>query len=309
MAQKLKNSLSYSIMIISWAITILIVSGYNIQSLNIVQEAAVWVLFLFLAIGVIGFILNSSKLILNSFACAAVLCVYLKSASNSALQMPVVNDSTQFSIAHINLSSVESGYGEFVEELKTRDLDIISFQEVKPDWAGVLKQSLTELMPHYIENVRIDLFGMSIFSRYPIVFKDTVLIDNIPFLSAGIELEKEKTISVNNPLITPSINSTMDKTQEVQMEKAAAHLESMSGTKVVLGDFNMVYWSSRIRDFREETGLMNSRRDISQSVLSIPYDHIFYSNDLECTKFIDLIDSTDIRLGIQADFQFSNDAL
>ena len=54
---------------------------------------------------------------------------------------------------------------------------------------------------------------------------------------------------------------------------------------------------------------MNSRRDISQSVLSIPYDHIFYSEDLECTKFIDLLDQGSTRLGIQGDFQFTETKL
>ena len=309
MSNKIKKSISFAIMIISCVLTIVIVTDFNVKSQHSIQDSAVWILFLFLGIGVIGFFLNSTRLILTEFACAALLCMYLKSASNSALQMPVINDSTHFSVAHINLSSVESGYGEFVRELIAKDLDIISFQEVKPDWASVLKESLAVEMPYFVENVRIDLFGMSIFSRYPIIFQDTILVDNIPFLTAGIELEEDKNISITNPLITPSINSTMDKTQEVQMEKTSEYIQSKTGTKVVLGDFNMVYWSSRIRDFRNATGLMNSRRDISQSVLSIPYDHIFYSDDLECIKFIDLIDSTDTRLGIMADFQFSAENL
>ena len=309
MSTKIKKSISYTIIMISIAVTALIVSGFNIQALNGIQDSAVWVLFILLAIGIVGFFLNSTRLILTEFACAAILCVYLKSASNSALQMPVINDSAHFSIAHINLSSVESGYGDFIKDIKAKDLDIISFQELKPDWAAVLKESLVETMPYFAENVRIDLFGMSVFSKFPIVYEDTVLIDNIPFLTAAIELEKEKTISITNPLITPSINSTMDKTQKLQMEKITDYIQNKTGTKVVLGDFNMVYWSTRIRDFRNATGLMNSRRDISQSVLSIPYDHIFYSEDLECTRFIDLIDSTNIRLGIQADFQFTNNNL
>ena len=101
----------------------------------------------------------------------------------------------------------------------------------------------------------------------------------------------------------------MDITQEQFITKTADHISKNEGSKVVLGDFNMVYWSSRIRDFRNTTGLMNSRRDISQSVLSIPYDHIFYSEDLECTKFIDLLDQGSTRLGIQGDFQFTETKL
>lgn len=309
MTKKIKKSISYVVMILSWLTTIFIVADVNISGFQGLHEIAVWILFIFLGIGVFAFFTNNSKLILNEFACAAVLCVFLKSASNSAIQMPVVNDSTHFSVGHINLSSVETGFEELTKDLKAKNLDIISFQELKPDWAKVLKNSLAEEYPYFLENVRIDLFGMSVYSKFPILFKDTVLIDNIPFLVANIAVEENRSIAISNPLIVPSIDATMDKTQESQMDSAAVHIKEMQGPKVVMGDFNMVYWSSRIRDFRSETGLLNSRRDISQSVLSIPYDHIFYSEDLECTKFLDLIDSSSTRLGIQADFQFSDKTL
>ncbi len=305
MAKKLSNSISYIVMILSWAVTLFIVADVNILGFHKLQEVAVIVLFVLLSLGIVGFIMDSSKLMLNEFACAALLCIYLKSASNSALQMPTVNEQPHFSVAHINLSSVETGYQEFVSEIKASKLDIISFQEVKPDWAQVLKSSLSEMFPYQLDNVRIDLFGMSVYSKFPIINEDTVMIDNVPFLEAEIELEADRTIQFSNPLIIPSINASMDKTQEQFMLKTAEHISQNKGSKVVLGDFNMVYWSSRIRDFRSTTGLKNSRRDISQSVLSIPYDHIFYSEDLECTKFIDLVDSQSVRLGIQGDFQFT----
>lgn len=309
MVKKVSNSISYGVMILSWLVTLFIVADIDIQSMHKLQDAAVYLLFILLGIGIVGFIMDSSKLMLNEFACAALLCIYLKSAGNSALQMPVVNDLPHFSIAHINLSSVESGYQEFVNEIKSSELDIVSFQEVKPDWAQVLNSSILEVFPYKLENVRIDLFGMSIYSKFPITKQDTVFIDDVPFLEVEVEVVENRRFALSNPLVIPSINAAMDNSQKEFMTKTADHISNKNGTKVVLGDFNMVYWSSRIRDFREITGLMNSRRDISQSVLSIPYDHIFYSNDLECTKFIDLIDSTSTRLGIQGDFQFTQNNL
>lgn len=308
MTKTATKTLSFAIMIISWLLTLFIIIDVDFMGYRKLQEIAVFVLFSFLSIGIIGFIFNSSKLMLNQFACAAMLCIYLKSASNSALQLPEINQSTHFSVAHINLSSVESGYEEFIEEIKSREIDIISFQEFKPDWAPILQSMLTEIFPFKVENVRIDLFGMSIYSKFPIDQKDTIIIDNKPFLEAKIDVDKSRKIHLSNPLILPSIDAQMDNTQEIQMVKTAEHISTQDGPKVVMGDFNMVYWSSRIRDFRNTTGLMNSRRDISQSVLSIPYDHIFYSKDLECTKFFDLVDDNGTRLGIQADFQFTENS-
>jgi len=260
----------------------------------------------FLGVGMIGYLFNARKIIFSSFAACALLCVFLKSASNSNLKMPEINDEIKVSIAHVNVTSAEESYESLTDELLSRNLDILSFQEVKPDWSRFLRKSLEESHPYFIENVRIDPFGMAIYSKFPIQQVDTLFVEKVPFLSAQIELSEEKEISIINTMILPSINSKLDSTQQSQLTYIQEYLSANEGTELVIGDFNMVYWSNRIREFREGTALMNSRRDVSQSVLSVPYDHIFHSADLECTMFRDMIDSSGNRIGIFANLQYYN---
>ena len=261
-------------------------------------------MFSFIGMAFIGYAYNKKKYMLTGFACAAALCVFLKDASNSNLKLPDENNNIKLSVAHVNVSSAETSYEAFVNELEKRNLDIISIQEVKPDWSRYLKKHLSKSFPYHAENVRIDPFGMAVYSKFPIKELDTILYQEIPSLEILVEIDEDHYTRIINTMLLPSINSSMDTKQKGQLEYTGDYLQSKEGTELVIGDFNMVYWSPRIKDFRSKTDLKNSRRDVSQSVLSIPYDHIFHSPDLECTKFEDLVDSTGTRLGILANFQF-----
>lgn len=258
----------------------------------------------FLILGLLSYLVNIQRLILSFFGCAALLCIFLKSASNNNLQSPRENENFKFTIAHINVTSAEESYENFLENLKNYSMDILSFQEVTPDWAQILNDALKEDYPYFVNNVRIDPFGMAIYSKFPVVETDTLMFENTPFLRAKIGMKPNREINIYNILLMPSIDSRLDILQDNQLKFLTSYLDNSKGTELVLGDFNMVYWSSRIRDFRNKAHLLNSRRDISTSVLSIPYDHIFHSADLECTKFQDLIDSEGHRMGISANLQF-----
>ncbi|MDA9773585.1 endonuclease/exonuclease/phosphatase family protein [Saprospiraceae bacterium] len=270
------------------------------------QAQAVWIMLSFLCIGLLAYLFNAKRIIFSSFACCALLCVFLKSASNSALKNPELNNEIKVSVAHVNVTSAEESYKALTDDLLARDIDIISLQEVKPDWSRVLKSALVKTHPYSIENVRIDPFGMAIFSKFPILEVDTIFVENVPFLAAKVKLPEGKEVTIVNTMIQPNINTNLDQVQEKQLNFVRDYLVKNSGTELVVGDFNMVYWSNRIREFREGTKLMNSRRDVSQSVLSVPYDHIFHSEDLECISFRDMIDSSGHRIGICAKLQYFN---
>lgn len=85
------------------------------------------------------------------------------------------------------------------------------------------------------------------------------------------------------------------------------HISQLINTKempfIVSGDFNLVYWSNEIKSFRNSSNLNNSRRDVSQNLLKIPYEHIFFSNKLECVLFEEIKDDTGGNLGIKGSYQ------
>lgn len=283
----------------------LIVFDIELPYVKQLQELAVYIMIGFLCIAAAGYIFSQKQILLGSLFFAAILCLFLKEGSSNNLKSPEENNEMKLAVAHINVSSAEDSYNTFLSQLKKEDLDIISFQEIKPDWAQFLEENLAEEYPFKAENVRIDPFGMAIYSKFPITNIDTIFYENIPCLEAMVRLPDDRLIRVFNTMLLPSINNQLDQLQDNQLKYLADYLSKTATTSLVLGDFNMVYWSSRIRDFRTSTGLLNSRRDVSSSVLSIPYDHIFHSTDLECTMFRDLVDSVGYRLGISANLQFN----
>lgn len=252
----------------------------------------------------IGYLVNQKQILLGSLVFTAILCLFLKDASSNNLQTPQENNQMKLAVGHVNVSSVEASYKTFLSQVKVENLDVISFQEIKPDWSIFLRKELSEIYPYQAENVRIDPFGMAIYSKYPIVNVDTIFYKQVPGLEVMILLPDENKIRVFNTMLLPSIDNQLDELQDNQLKYLGNYLNQNQSTSLIMGDFNMVYWSSRIRDFRIKTGLKNSRRDVSSSVLSIPYDHIFHSPDLECTMFRDLVDSLGYRLGISANLQF-----
>lgn len=302
--EKNRENVQIGIVAMLWIITISVILSSNVPILDTLNDKAVLIMLGFLFVGFIFFLLSYRRLFIHSFLCCAMLCLFLKSASNHNIKPPV-KDETQspFTVAHINLSSVEDDFASFSKTVRNVNPDIISLQEVTPYWIAFLQDSLSDLYPHKVMNVRIDMYGMAFLSKLPITVTDTISIYNIPILQAKTMLPDSSEVSLTNTLILPSANQSMDSIQQIQMVGLQDLVSQDSAHKIVMGDFNMVYWSNRIREFRQNANLENSRRDISQSVLSVPYDHIFFDKTLECLKFSDLVDSTGVRLGIIGSYQ------
>ena len=64
-----------------------------------------------------------------------------------------------------------------------------------------------------------------------------------------------------------------------------------------------MYWTNEIREFRSNTKLTNSRRGLSDGNLRVPYDHIFFSEALECTEFKEMKDENQNYIGILGTYQ------
>jgi hypothetical protein len=222
----------------------------------------------FLAAGLLFLILNQPKLVLISFCCTAILCLHLKRASNPLLRFPEVTAGPKLSIAHINVST--------------------------PDWAQVLEANLVEDYPNMARNIRIDPFGMLIFSKFPISEIDTFYYNRIPNLDLTVSCSNEQTVKLIASYILPPLNI------REHLSVIADQVEKRDQPVITLGDYNMVYWSDEIISFRNVANLKNSRR----STLKVHYDHIFYSDEFECVDFSEIVDLSSNHLGIYGSYQF-----
>ena len=261
--------------------------------------------YLFLGLGFL--VIGNKRLLLTSFACCGALCLFLKQSSNEHLRLPEQTKEEMISIAHFNTSSASDGYASLVQSALESEADIISFQEVTPDWDIYLKQNLSETYPFFASNVRIDPYGMAFFSKIPIENYDTFHYQDIPHQMANISISENKQVNIISAHVLPPVGQVMNERAKMHLNTIAEIIQGKPDPSIVLGDFNLVYWSNEIRDFRNKADLANSRRDIASNLFKIPpYDHIFFSEELECTGFQDISDTISNHLGIIGSYQFKN---
>jgi len=269
-------------------------------------EYAVHGMFGLLALSLILFSVGRYNLMLVGMACTGALCIFLKGESNNHLILPEDSMAPKMSIAHFNLSYVNENYTEFIDRINAIDADIISLQELTPDWDAYLSKTLSSKYENILKNVRIDPFGKALYSKINFVNRDTLNADGNPTLKALIPIGS-KSINLMSTYILPPLNESSREHAVTQLETLTTKVQSSNKPSIIVGDLNMVYWSNEIRAFRKEAELENSRRGFTPLGFKIPYDHMFYSDELECSQFIEIQDKDSNHLGILGTFQFKSD--
>ncbi len=303
---KLKNTGIFSnVMALAlFLFTLLLVFTPEFSFLNKFSHNTTYIMLGMVAMGLMFLPMRNRKLMFSSFTCAAILCLFLKGASNSNIVLPEVNNLPSLSIAHINLGNVTDTYESLISTVKHLDTDIISFQEFTPDWNLYIGTKLDSLFKYSEKNVRIDPFGMAVFSKKPIQEKEIFYHEEIPNFKGDVQLGEEVVNLVFSYVLPLFGNQDVANTEE-HLSAVADKLNSSHSHKLSIGDFNMVYHAKEIMNFRSKTLLQNSRREVPMGTLKMPYDHIFYSSDLECTQFLEIQDSNKVHIGILGSYQIS----
>jgi len=269
-------------------------------------EFTVHLMLTLLAIGLFFMVFDQKRLMMVSLGASMFLAVFLKQASNSNLVLPQKNEQHSVSIAHINLSNINGNINLFFKTLNQISPDIISFQELTPDWHFLLTQNLRNSYPHRHSMVRIDYYGMAYFSKKDIVEIDTMIYEDIPNLEASLNLNQEQKLSIISSYMLPPLYNQLDLKRKKHFDMISKRIKQINLPVIALGDYNLTYWSSEIRNFKSAGNLENSRRDISGNGLRVPHDHIFYTTDLECSEFIEMINPDGSHLGIIGSYQIKS---
>ncbi len=291
------------IVVLLFLVALVPIFSLRVPFLQLSVDFSVQLMLGYLILGFVFLILGKKRLLFTCFACCGMLCLFLKQSSYDKLVFPEVIESEKVSIAHFNTSSASAGYMSLLEAVLEADADIISFQEVTPDWDAYLTENLSTLYPYNVRNVRIDPYGMEIFSKLPITSFDTFHYEEIPHQLVNVQIAEGDDVNIISAHVLPPFGKRLNERARRHLTTIAEKISSFESPSIVLGDFNLVYWSSEIMNFRSTAGLNNSRRDISQDLLNVPFDHIFFSEKLECTGFGEISDSTANHLGIIGTYQ------
>ncbi len=263
----------------------------------------------------LGFLaIKNARLTMVSFICSGFLCLFLKGMSDSNVEKPLQTTALNISIAQINLSLSNGSYQETIESIKKTAADVLSIQEVNFDWSHKLKDSLSILYPFNSRIERADVYGIELYSKYPFVTSDTFYSEDIPNLM--ISLKKSPTsrsIYIVSTYIAPPLFSEAYQTMQKQMHLIAEHVKCITAPLITVGEYNIEASSLEMQRFRQEAGLLNSRRGFRPSrtdgkfdLTEVPTDHIFFTPQLQCIYFETIIGSHNEHLGIKGIFQLSN---
>jgi len=303
------NTKKGSINLVGWVIGVLIALTTlgvmfppNMSFLKKGAEYAVFIMLGFLFLGMLFMIFDKKKLMALSLSCVAILCLFLKNSSNDNLIFPARNNSPILSMAHINLSYIDRGYEELLELIDELDPEIISFQEMTPDWNYILKENLSTQYISKYSLERIDTYGMAIYSKKMFTNVDTFMYQNIPNIQSQITLDGEPLYLCSSYLLPP-LNKSSTENMRNHLAMISEKINEIAAPVFAIGDYNLVPWSPEIRDFRVKTNLGLSRRNIAVSKFQNPYDHIMYSSHLECIDFRELEDGELNHIGIYGKYQ------
>jgi len=257
-----------------------------------------------LLLGFGGLIVNYRILMTTSLIACMSMCLFLKNASNDTLVMPSVNTEPKLSIAHFNVSNIQD-LDHLSQTITDIDVDIISFQELTPDWNYILQDILKEKYPYNMSVVRIDPYGMAFYSKQEFASMDTFLFNNKPNLEAEIKVDDQKILLYSSYLV-PAISNTNAVATKDHLDLLSHKIRDNKAPAIALGDYNMVYWANAISRFRSKAQVIHSRRDVSEDGLTPPYDHIFFTTDLECTSFHNINDLQENHIGIMGVYQIKS---
>jgi len=201
------------------------------------SEYAVYIMLGFLFLSMMFMLLKQKQLMFLSLACTGILCLFLKSSSNADFIFPERNNQPTVSLAHINLSYIDQGYEELLKIIKELDPEIISFQEITPDWDFILKTNLSKDYVSKFSLVRIDPYGMAIYSKKMISKIDTFMFEEIPNIKSEFRLNDESFTLVSSYLLPPLYSVSAAKSQS-HLRRIANKLASLDGAVFALGDYN-----------------------------------------------------------------------
>ena len=117
------------------------------------SQHAVQIMLCYLGLGLLLLLLRQRRLMFVSFACCAVICMYLRRTigAEDAFRFQYAKPTQEKTIkfAHFNTGSTDGDFERVMQTLLKQNPDVISIQEVTPDWDAALRALLATKYPHF----------------------------------------------------------------------------------------------------------------------------------------------------------------
>ena len=208
-------------------------------------------------------------------------------------------NTTSIRILHFNLDRHNPEPDEVLQYLDAQTVDILSLQEVTPEWAERLRSRLTHYELAALE-VRENSHGSALL--LPTAASRVAMIQSMPTihlpatsdrpLLVGQLLVDGKQIALLNLHVTRPRSRATAAFQQVELASVAQwsrEMQTQGQGVIVIGDFNSTPWAQGVRGLLAQGKLTNSQQGYGwqttwsaewPSMLRIAIDHCLHSNGL-----------------------------
>lgn len=239
-----------------------------------------------------------------------IFSLVLQLSFNTSIKFASENSDLSISVLFANPSLSTDDRDNTFRILDSIQADLVIFEELTPEWRE-LTNLFVKNYPSNITIFRIDPMGKGIFSK------------KFPGSGYHFHLQQSGNIgpfknSENQDFIVGICNSTPPFTLH-DYNKLNLFLDTLShalnlslSPKILATNLNIEPWSRELREFRNQTNLMSSRRQNNEglnnktllSVFNAPNGEIIFSKDFECSYFNVITDSNGNPIGILGKYQF-----
>ncbi len=292
-------------------ITLLCIFTPNVMIFRMLSRYSVHIMLTFLGLGFVLLAFQRQTLMLTSLGCCFALCIFLKSNTNLDFRRPNRTNAPAIKVVQINLSAVNNDYNLVFEALENGETDIVVLQEMNPDWNTLISDSLRRWYPYQARNVGFSFEGAAIFSRYPIIKKDTFYCGQSPMLAAIAEIDSSYRVALISTYLSPPLFSGAYKHLKEQLDTLNSYINQLQMPTIIAGDFNLVAWSDEINKFKHLSSLDDSRLSYVPTyqnghldLFNVPTDHIFFTREMRCLDFVTIGVPSAPHYGITGLYQF-----
>ncbi len=303
------NFVFYPVVAMLTLTTALIIVQPESSTFRVFTNHAIEIMFGIFGLSFLFLFARWHKLMFLAFGCVGVLCLFLKSSSNPAPIYAAPSISEDIEVIHLNISNHDwEDYSQLSDMILNTSADVVSIQEVTPDWDIELKHLLQDSFPYISSLASMGINGMSIFSKLPFSEMDTFYYKDVPNLTGIIKLgsDGKKLIRFVTTYTNPAFNS--DKFYAELREHFTTIIEKLKYSQqaiLAIGTYNTVAWSTEMKYLTGSLGLQNSKRSTNPFSQS-SYEHIFHSQELECSDFGGVYTNEGTKVGLKVKLQFKN---
>lgn len=187
-------------------------------------------------------------------------------------------------VFHMNVLQPNVAHQHAIHQALASNADLISAQEVSPQWAIALQEGLCAHYPYARIEARTNCYGIALFSRIPFDAVRSYELHGTPLIEADITVG-EHAVRLVSVHATSPIGPSHFRRRNDQLAALAKQLGTHDSATIVIGDLNTVPWDRAYRRFCAQSGLLSTtttqRTWPSIGPLAIiPLDHVLISSGL-----------------------------